>query len=239
MAQLEWHVAIDTMKPHIVRIATPSGSGTGFLLARGIQSDLCILATAAHVVSHPHERQQPIHVFHETSGDSIFLKEEQRAITIDEDIDTASIILPKTALRLPEETLRLTPEGHFLKTGNEIGWMGYPSVSPDTLCFFSGRISAYLEPQKAYLVDGVVINGVSGGPVFSLDRDGKITIIGVISAYIPNRATGEMLPGVGYVSDVVQLHSTLKFLISFEDAKRAEKAQAGAPKAETTPSSVA
>lgn len=33
MAALEWHAAVDLVTPHVVRIWTPQGSGTGFLVS--------------------------------------------------------------------------------------------------------------------------------------------------------------------------------------------------------------
>ncbi|HOX01798.1 MAG TPA: hypothetical protein P5555_05105 [Candidatus Paceibacterota bacterium] len=38
------------MQPHVVRISTPSGSGTGFLISNGRNNDIAGVATAAHVV---------------------------------------------------------------------------------------------------------------------------------------------------------------------------------------------
>ena len=48
--------------------------------------------------------------------------------------------------------------GSVIDIGSEIGWLGFPSVAPHDLCFFSGNISARQEYRKAYLVDGVAIN---------------------------------------------------------------------------------
>ena len=77
---------------------------------------------------------------------------------------------------------------------------------PQKLCFFSGRVSAYLAEENAYLVDGVAINGVSGGPAFH--ETGKI--IGLVTAYIVNRATGEALPGVSLIRSVASLRDAFK-----------------------------
>ncbi len=62
-----------------------------------------------------------------------------------------------------------------------------------------GNVSAWLQDESAYLVDGVAINGVSGGPAFVYEEDTPALLVGVVTAYIPNRATGEALPGVSLV----------------------------------------
>ena len=71
-----------------------------------------------------------------------------------------------------------------------------PAIEPDTLCFFAGTVSARQTNRKAYLIDGVAINGVSGGPVFHSPTPDEVQIIGCVSAYHANRATGETLPGL-------------------------------------------
>jgi len=70
------------------------------------------------------------------------------------------------------------------------------------------------------LVDGVAINGVSGGP--ALSTMGGLFLMGVVSAYIPNRATGETLPGLGMVRDVVQLQGLMDTIHSLDEAKAEE-----------------
>jgi secreted trypsin-like serine protease len=79
-------------------------------------------------------------------------------------------------------------------------------------------ISALLEDHLSYFVDGVTINGVSGGPAIHLTEMG-VSIIGVVSAYAPNRATGETLPGLGIVRDVSQFHEELARFTSLESAQ--------------------
>jgi len=217
-----WHEAVDLITPYIVKISSPIGSGTGFLFAYSGNRATCGIATAGHVVNHPHQWHQPIRMRHFLSGEEVFLKEEDRAIVLDAELDTAAIVLPKPAMPLPEDLIALAPEGMYLKQGVELGWVGFPVVSPQNLCFFSGRISAYLNEDEVYLVDGVAINGVSGGPAFTLNASGGITLAGVISAYVPNRATGEPLPGVCMVTDVSQLQVVVATFKSFDEAKEQE-----------------
>ena len=75
-----------------------------------------------------------------------------------------------------------------------------------------------MEAEEAYLVDGVAINGVSGGPAFIPEK----MLIGVVAAYIPNRATGEPLPGLAVVRGVGQFHEVAESFRSLDEAKAQE-----------------
>jgi hypothetical protein len=88
-----------------------------------------------------------------------------------------------------------------------------------------------------YFVDGVAINGVSGGPTFAINQDNKVQIIGLVSAYVPNRATGAQLPGFCVVRDILPLYQTIKTLQSFEEAKKQEKPPEGPPPPSPSPPS--
>lgn len=101
------------------------------------------------------------------------------------------------------------------------------SGDPRSLRFFRGQVSNWLKEEKAYLVDGVVINGVSGAPAICL-LGGQPTIIGVVAAYMPNRATGEVLPGLSVVRGVTHLHKVTANFRSFEAARSIETPPAAA-----------
>lgn len=232
MPDLEWYDAVALLTEHIFKISTPSGFGTGFVLAAGEPSELCSIATAAHVIDHAHRWEEPIRLDHYASGQSVLLHEGERAIAIDPGLDTAALTFVKHGLPLPEVAHALTPEGMRLAVGCEVGWVGFPAMSPDTPCFFSGRISAYLSEKNSYLVDGVAINGVSGGPAIVIEED-AIMVIGVVSAYIPNRATGEPLPGLCLLSDVTHLQMAVTSFKSLEEAKEEEGTAGAAPQADT------
>jgi hypothetical protein len=222
MSDTGWYEAMDVITPYVVRISTPQASGTGFLFAYAAGGDLCAFATAAHVVNHAKAWEEPIRIYHLTSNRVLLTRSKDRFIRVDQALDTAAIVVHKGELPVPERLQPLIIEGKRLRVGVEVGWVGFPAMSPENLCLFSGRISCWLERDGAYLVDGVAINGVSGGPAFNLMSDGQIRIIGVVSSYIPNRATGEPLPGVSVVRDVSQLQELVKLFKSLEDAKKAE-----------------
>src|SRR4051812_21715232 len=136
---MEWHEGISALQPHLVHISTPRGSGTGWLVSTSKTTDLCAIATAAHVVDHAHYWEMPIRILHPSSGRSVLLKPDDRAIYLDQAIDSAAIVINRGDFPLPADPLKLFDAGYYLKAGNEIGWMGFPAVHPSHACFFSGR----------------------------------------------------------------------------------------------------
>lgn len=61
-------------------------------------------------------------------------------------------------------------------------------------------------------------HGTARGPAFQLTNSGP-RLMGVLSAYIPNRATGEDLPGLSVARDISHFHELLKDFKSVEEAK--------------------
>ncbi|MGE0357192.1 MAG: serine protease [Burkholderiales bacterium] len=220
---IQWQDAVERVRPYIVRIVTPYGSGTGFVVSHSEAGDLFGVATAAHVVAQAHEWELPVRIEHELSGQTLVLHADKRAILIDGTHDSAGIVFEPQNVKLPSKPPVLIPEDKILKVGVEIGWLGYPALSPRDLCFFHGRVSAPFENESGYLVDGVAINGVSGGPALSLMYD-TADYVGVVSAYFPNRATGEPLPGLALVRDVSYFHDLIKRFRSIDDARKQQTA---------------
>jgi hypothetical protein len=221
-----WHDALEAINPFIFKISTPNGSGTGFQIFHSTKMPLCGVATAYHVLSHEYEWEEPIKIIHHSSKSSILLKSDKRAIIVYPKQDLAFILFDKKNLSIDINAPKLVPSGKHLKPGVELGWCGFPSIAPNDLCFFSGYVSCYLSKEKSYLVDGVAINGVSGGPAFYISSISNEYIIGgVISAYLPNRIIGQTLPGVCFVSSVEEYQSTLVKLKSLDDAKQTAKKQ--------------
>jgi hypothetical protein len=128
----------------------------------------------------------------------IFLDNTSRNVSSAANRDQAIIEFTAEGIILPETRLSLFEAGSRLLEGVEIGWIGFPAVAPNTVCFFHGHISAWLENDEAYLVDGVAINGVSGGPAF-IQTDEASVIVGIVTEYRPNIATGSPLPGVSLI----------------------------------------
>jgi len=213
----EWHEAITQLEPYVFQIHTPDGSGTGCLISRSKTTPLCIITTAAHVINHAHYWEEPIRLVHYKSGASLLLRPAQRALNIDEATDTASISFEHGDLKLPEEPLPLMQKDFHIKPGVQLGWLGFPAVAIKTVRSFSGDGSAYIENESSYLIDGVAINGVSGGPAFRC-IPGTAQLIGIVSAYIPNRATGTALPGVALIRDVNRFHDEADRLKTLDEA---------------------
>ena len=219
MAKINWREAIEIVKSYVVKITTPSVTGTGFLCAYTESKMVCGIATAAHVVNKSHIWEEPIRIQHFNSGETKLLNASNRAIQLDLKLDTAVILFAKGKIPFPEDTLTFLSEEKYRKAGNEIGWVGFPSVSPNNLCFFTGRISCWVNDLQSYLVDGVAINGVSGGPVFYTTTKG-IEVIGSVSAYLPNRVGAT--PGLAMVSHVEQYQKIIKTIKNMEEAKKKE-----------------
>lgn len=218
MSNTVWHVPLKQITPFVFKIFTPQGHGTGFQVHLATRGTLCGIATAFHVIKHAYEWEEPIKILHFDSGETVLLKEKDRVIYTWPKNDLAIIVFLKKDLPLKKGAIELI-EKKTVKQGHDIGWCGFPSVQPDKLCFFSGHISCKLD--KAYLVDGVAIHGVSGGPAFYMRtvNSKKPRICGIMTEYNPNYATGIPLPGVSRVSSVEPYLDTVKYLISLDQAK--------------------
>lgn len=163
--KMNWDQVAQKVTPYIVKIETPSGYGTGFLSLYNEDKSWCGISTAAHVVSDADEWQKPIRIRHQGSPEVLLLQPKDRTIFIDWKTDSAVVLFFKGNLNLPEVPITLLPVGTPLGIGVEVGWLGFPNIEQHTLCFFSGNVSARQEFRNAYLIDGVSIHGVSGGPV--------------------------------------------------------------------------
>lgn len=238
---MEWSKAVQIVNQHVVKIETPSGHGTGFLAFYNYDKTWCGIATANHVVAYADDWQLPIRIANEAS--TRFLTPSDRVIYKSAATDTAVVLFLVDQLQLPESPIALTPMSKPVDIGGDVGWLGYPAIEPNALCFFSGKISA--AGTGLYLIDGVAINGVSGGPVFHLDGS-DLQIMGCVSAYQPNLATGVSLPGLSYARDVSHFHDAATHVQNIDDAtkKKAEfdsqhsglaSDSAGSPQAGTAP----
>ena len=219
-AIMNWDQIVTKITPYIVKIETQSGHGTGFLFMYNENKTWCGVATAMHVVTQADEWQQPIRIRHYASDQFVFLKENERVIFKDWKTDSAVILFLKGDLPLPEQLIPLLPTDAVINIGVEVGWVGFPAVAPFDLCFFSGNTSARQEYRKAYLIDGVAINGVSGGPVLYSTGTEGVQIVGTVSAYQANRATGEALPGLLVAQEVSHFHDVASHIRSIDEANK-------------------
>lgn len=198
--QMPWDKVVDLVERAVFQIWAEGSTGTCFLISVGKQhqsnSDNYMFATAWHVVEKIAGSEQSIFLS-SSDGKSIY---ETAAGSYgifrlgSEVFDTAGIWLKSPAKIVSQEDL-LPILGYQwqMARGTEIGWVGFPGIAGGNLCFFRGVVSGYYDSPPTYLVDGVAVNGVSGGPAF----DDRAHIIGLISSYIPNRVDQfTTLPGL-------------------------------------------
>ena len=216
----EWHVLFEEMSPCIVKIETPWGHGTGFycLMTEG---GLTGVATAYHVVQHADYWHQPIRIIR--GSESVFLDYEERVVWGDSGSDSSIILFSNAGgkFEFPEIITPLLPSRRRLKVGVQVAWIGYPAIGnlSSQECFFSGSISAYA--GKSYFIDGVAINGVSGGPVVYQENNDEPFIIGTISSYMPNYANDQYpYPGLSVAENVPNLHKIAKRLKDLDEARK-------------------
>jgi len=221
-----WEDALTTILPSVCKITTHNGTGTGFILSVNGPEDSQIygLATAYHVISTAYELDMPIRITHYSSNNFVVLKADpnSRIIYPIPNVDLAFILFNKSSIGIDINPAKMMDPGSVTASGKEIGWAGFPSVAPALACFFHGYISSSY--QYGNLVDGVVIHGVSGGPAFYLDKK-QPKICGVITQYLPNYATGQSLPGLGFISSVEPFQQTISGLKDLDDARRAAEKQ--------------
>ena len=220
---MNWEQVVQKITPYIFKIETPAGHGTGFLCLHNENKTFYGVATALHVIEYANKWNQPIRLTHHSSNKDLFLKESDYVIFSDYKTDSAVIFFQKPAFNLPAELIELIPIDTPLSIGNEVSWLGFPAIEPYTLCFFSGNISAWQDFRKAYLIDGVAINGVSGGPVTFLHNTDGVKIVGIVSAYRANMASGGTLPGLLYAQDVSHFHGVIHRIRSIDDANKKKK----------------
>lgn len=218
--RMQWFEAIEKLRPYVFKIYTPEAMGTGFQIAYTSKSKLCAIATAYHVIAHSYKWGFPIEILHYDSKKSKMLRtSSDSAIFTHPNEDLAFILFNAEEMSIKTDSLDLIPPQKTLKPGVDVGWCGFPAVAPNELCFFNGYVSAYSEMYKGYLVDGVAINGVSGGPAFYTPyKTRELMICGVVTDYIPNRATGTTLPGLSVLRSVEPYQKDLEQLKTFDEA---------------------
>jgi len=227
---MSWTGACKIVRDYIVRIETPDGTGTGFFFTYNQSKSIVAIATALHVISDAHDWRKPIKVRRVEGGEETFLTVENRVVLIDYKRDSAAILIDAKALKAPENMLNLLAVDKYKYPGTRVMWGGYPGIAGGKLCFFQGSVSAFDTEDDSYYIDGVAINGVSGGPVFDEDVEGSpVAVVGIVSSYFINRQRGDPLPGFSMAHDATHLHATIERIKSMDEArKKAEEQHAQA-----------
>lgn len=229
-----WTGAIELVSKQVVSIRTRTCSGTGFV-SYGRQRGTRIIATAQHVIESAINNNDLVQVSNGrvnlTLGNSGLNMRFLHKTILNVDSAVLAFIthdLPRPAVPIldpasPEELRQV-------KTGTEVGWLGFPALRTvaERLCFFSGR-SSLVDPAGRLLLDGTNVQGCSGGPAFCITPDGP-RIIGVVTDYFPNEnfksAKGErvgLAPGLTAVADVTNYKSMKATLNRLPDNKGEEK----------------
>lgn len=197
-----WPELIPRLEPLIYQVRAGDSLGTAFVIAVTGKDDggrHTMLVTAWHVVQDVVQTNEALDlvradgVLVSTLGDG--------PIAIYQvgppECDTALILVSTGEPLVSPDVLLPMPLETMLPRGEGLGWLGFPGLVYPELCFFRGVVSGYQEMPPIYLVDGVAINGVSGGPAF--DRTGLL--VGLVSAYVPNQVDhGTTLPGLMIVT---------------------------------------
>ena len=219
---MHWSDVVNSTLPCIVKIETPTGHGTGFLCFHNEAKSMYAIATAGHVINHADKWMEPIRIYNQDGSKSLLLNANARHVTMGELSDSAIILFSKAQdLFKHTSPLPLLDKEYVLKVGTQVGWIGFTTLEPDTPCFFSGMISARQDHKNAYLIDGVAINGVSGGPVLHIDEKEDIKVVGTVSAYRMNRTSGETLPGLLIAQDLTLFHDVITHIQSVENKDKA------------------
>lgn len=218
------------LSKYVVKIETPDGHGSGFIVPNpaGTKNIRCIV-TAFHVIKHSYEWQEPIRIVFPFDNKRVLLSVSDRHIIPAQGRDQAVIQFSAQWIQVPDSNIAFPNEDEYYVEGVNVGWLGFPALFPSNRCFFNGVISSYLESAEAYLVDGIAINGVSGGPAFVLGKNESPIVVGLVTEYRPNLSTGTPLPGMSIVRSINPL---IKYYKS--EAKKYKTSELNAVKAMPT-----
>ncbi len=194
-----WVSAAERVSKVVFRVEVDTSSGTCFAVScsetKNPYSYFLMLATAYHVVK---DRKQDYFIRLTSSDETMILTTQTNDIMVIPpslpEYDIALLFVKSEhPLIAPEDLPLFQNNGNHPARGTELGWLGYPGVVLPELCFFLGSISGYQSNPPNYLIDGVAINGVSGGPAFNQDG----VILAAVQRYLPNRLSDNLtLPGL-------------------------------------------
>ena len=216
---VEWNRATAAVTEQIVQVETEYGYGTGFVSHAA--HDLRGITTAFHVIENAlkknkriliHYRRQRTFVIGPGRSEYLLIRDKPPRSDV-------ALLLFKKANDIQKPTVEIIEPNARIVTCTEVSWVGFPQFSRNHPCYFSGRISRVDLDDKRYLLDGAVVKGVSGAPVFCI-LSGKPVIIGSISKFIYLSQNKTPLPGG---LSVATCTSTLIGRLKFEEASADDK----------------
>lgn len=202
LREYSWPELVPKLEPLVYQVRAGDSLGTAFVISVTGGRDggrHTMLVTAWHVVQDVVQDDEPLDLVRADGTLISTLTSGPIAIypVGPPECDTALMLVPTREPLVSPDVLLPMPLETMLPRGADLGWLGFPGLVYPELCFFRGVVSGYQEMPPIYLVDGVAINGVSGGPAF--DRTGLL--VGLVSAYVPNQIDhGTTLPGLMIVT---------------------------------------
>jgi len=183
----------------LVRIVRepPLPSGTGIVIVR--RSTYAIVLTAKHVVQ---DSGKGISVSFAVARDRSILVPWTDAnvfgFPMDVDLALFRVNAPVPAEVVPEDPFT----GELAMDAPLVAW-GYPAQGASGFCRYEGRFQG---PSPSGLVmDRSVSSGVSGGPLFLREADGKLRLVGIV-----NSGDGDAKIGRAVAIDVNQAATLVK-----------------------------
>lgn len=203
MNKFGWADDMAIVKDYVVKIETPEGCGSGFLINSRTSSNRkreFVIATAFHVIEHALAWHEPIRIANMAANrcyapdayDFTVMQEQDLALVAIEACDD---------FKFPTRHLNTLDVRDDLPPGLPVAWCGFPNIVDRNICFFSGHLSSPVDESGDYFVDGSVLHGVSGAPAF-IHFNNTVILIGVMAAHLSDRADGEVMPGLSLMRSV-------------------------------------
>lgn len=212
-AHLSWETIAQRAEKiaFLIEIGTTTGTCFAVLISptKNKRKKVYTFATAWHVIEKLARTNKPIKLVTADKNKAYEIMPDSYTIFREGPKEFDTGIIEVTSERVLVSENDLLPMLDFeerLPRGAEIGAVGFPGLADEEFCFFRGVISGYSKRPQAYLVDGVVLNGVSGGPAV----DQKARIIGLVSSYLPNRIDRHTtLPGLTTLIPISSIESLI------------------------------
>lgn len=206
---LLWERAYKDIQNHTFRLQLDKVSGTGFYFANAVRSDgskEITIGTAFHVVADT-LKDTSMRIWTLEGYFDVPYAIWHKDLIVSPDFDLAFFSLPSSSYEYVPDTPVMMYIG-TLPVGCEIAWCGYPQICISRLCLFHGYVSTIIQNQNDYLLDGVAINGISGGPAFILQDDDQSPLVcGLITEYRPNKLDeNTCLPGLTYLRNINSIY---------------------------------